>query len=130
MMLEMFQIRFRTQFRSQIFIPMISQQVSGSYFTGFAIRSLNPYIVTWEIFINRREYLVTYGSTGPMATWKTCVWIFDWPPNSILANLVIYGVFIKKSTFRHINGHPKQHILVDTIFNTGFISDFRENAFF
>ena len=40
-----------------------------------------------------------------------------WPPNSNLANLVIYGVFIRKSTFCHVSGHPKQYILVDTIFN-------------
>jgi len=43
-----------------------------------------------------------------------------WPPNSNLADLVIYGVFIKQSTFCHINGHPKQYILVDTIFNYRF----------
>jgi len=40
-----------------------------------------------------------------------------WPPNSNLANLVIYGVFIKTSTFCYTNGHPNQYIPVDTIFN-------------
>ena len=45
------------------------------------------------------------------------IYIYIWPPNSNPANLVIYGVFIKKTTFRHINLHPKQYILVDTIFN-------------
>ena len=43
-----------------------------------------------------------------------------WPPNSNLANLVIYGLFIKKSTFWDINGYPKQCILVDTMFNYRF----------
>ena len=55
--------------------------------------------------------------------WEGIIYIgtpFAWPPNSNLANLVIYGVFIKQSTFSHINGHPKQYILVDTIFNYRF----------
>jgi len=57
------------------------------------------------------------GSVAPAAHLVTAgVAHVSWPPNSNLANLVIYGVFIKKSTFCHINGHPKQHILVDTIF--------------
>ena len=45
---------------------------------------------------------------------------YTWLPNSNLANLVIYMVFINKSTFCHINGHPKQYIPVDTIFNYRF----------
>ena len=48
------QIRFRTDFCIQIFIPLISQPVSGSYFTDFAFRS-QIQIFTWEIFISYRE---------------------------------------------------------------------------
>ena len=44
------QIRFRTDFCIQIFIPMISQPVSGSYFTDFAFRSLNPYIYMGNLY--------------------------------------------------------------------------------
>ena len=43
-----------------------------------------------------------------------------WPPNSNLANLATYGVFIKQKTCCDINGHPKQYILVGTIFNYRF----------
>jgi len=34
----------------------------------------------------------------------------SWLPKNNLANLVIYGVFLKKSTFCHVKGHPKQYI--------------------
>ena len=44
------QIRFRTDFCIQIFTPMISQPVSGSYFTDFAFRSLNPYIYMGNLY--------------------------------------------------------------------------------
>jgi len=48
-----------------------------------------------------------------------------WVPKSNLANLVIYGVFIKQSTFCHMNGHPNlvsniSYTVVDTIFNYRF----------
>jgi len=35
------------------------------------------------------------------------VGIFNWAPNSNLANLVICGIFIEQSTFCHINGQHK-----------------------
>ena len=53
----------------------------------------------------------------------------SWPPNSNLANLVICGMFIKKSTFCHINEHPKQYIPVDTIFNYRFHIGLQGNVF-
>ena len=43
-----------------------------------------------------------------------------WPPKSNLANLLIHVFLFKQSTFCYINGHPKQYILVDTIFNYRF----------
>jgi len=44
-----------------------------------------------------------------------------WLPNSNLANLVIYEVFISKmNILLHTHVHPKQYILVDTIFNYRF----------
>ena len=53
-MLEWFQIRFRTDVRIQIITPLNLQPVSDRYFIDFAICSLNPYIYM-EIFISRRK---------------------------------------------------------------------------
>jgi len=58
--------------------------------------------------------------TWTVAVKAAAVMNYAWPPNSNLANLVIYGVFIKTSTFCHINRHPNQYILADTIFNYRF----------
>ena len=47
-------IRFRINVRIQILIPMNSQWIPGSYFTGFAIRSLNPYIYMGKLYQSQR----------------------------------------------------------------------------
>ena len=54
--------------------------------------------------IKRDDYWgVTPGGAGEHASRD-----IYWAPSSNLANLVIFGVFETKSTFCHINGHPKQ----------------------
>ena len=54
-------------------------------------------------------------------------------PNSVnysnLISFLHFWVFLKKSTFGSINGHLKQYILVDTIFNYIFHFGLQENVF-
>ena len=45
------------------------------------------------------------------------------------ARRVHFRVFLSKSTLRSINGHPKQYILADTIFNYRFHFGLQENVF-
>ena len=60
------------------------------------------------------------GILHPSANPETLKNLPIWTPSSNLANLMIFGAFLKKSTLCHINGHPKQYIPVDTIFNYRF----------
>ncbi len=43
-----------------------------------------------------------------------------WDNYNNLIGFSHFRVFLEKSTFASINGHPKQYILVDTIFNYRF----------
>ena len=99
--------------------------VLDSILAVFFFAACTPFSLafSWDLLGGARRVICCF-RTG-FHTWRVTYhgsyngWT-HWPPNSNLANLVIYGVFIRKSTFCHINRHPKQHILVDTVFNYRF----------
>ena len=53
-MLECLQIRLRTHFQIQIFIPMNFQWIGDLYFTDFEVYSLSPYIYMGNPYQSQR----------------------------------------------------------------------------
>ena len=82
-----------------------------------------------QMHVQTPKYKSRLCNTEGLFLFLICIRLPTWPPNSNLANLVIYGVVIKQSTFSNINGHPKQYILADRICNSRFILDFQEHVF-
>ena len=83
--------------------------------------NVNPKDLVCEV-----RNLETKSVLGPCAKFAKCEMFIS---RGEYAGRVHFQVFLYKSTFCSINGHPKQYILVDTIFNYRFHFGLQEHVF-